>query len=295
VENITCKACQAVVDTKLEFCSSCGEWLGLKIEDLKTEPRLEESRFEKRTRIPQIKCSSCGNSNPPSVKSCRECGLLLVRPLSSYGATELPNRKEVPGIRGVFFLGLIISLISGGSYFYNAEIAEEVIEEMEIVVQTTMPTTSTTNSGLLRLQKPLTCSASSTYESASSNDFSCENLYDNAYTMWQDNSLNCKDGWLEFNFSEEIYIEFIVVQNAEKSTSFKRNYKVRDLLITGDDPDLEVQRELENDNYEQWVDVNTTTTFLRIDFLSAYPGEEINGQNSFDECAIQEIRFFGKG
>ena len=113
--------------------------------------------------------------------------------------------------------------------------------------------------------------------------------------MWQDNSLNCKDGWLEFNFSNEIYIEFIVVQNAEKSTSFKRNYKVRDLLITGDDENLEVQKELKNDNYEQWVDVNTTTTFLRIDFLSAYPGEEINGQNSFDECAIQEIRFFGKG
>ena len=63
MENITCKACQAVVDTKLEFCSSCGEWLGLKIDDLKTEPRLEESRFEKRTRIPQIKCSNCGNNN----------------------------------------------------------------------------------------------------------------------------------------------------------------------------------------------------------------------------------------
>ena len=59
--------------------------------------------------------------------------------------------------------------------------------------------------------------------------------------------------------------------------------------------DLEIQKELENDNFEQWVDVNTNTTFLRIDFLSAYPGEEVNGQNSFDECAIQEIRFFGKG
>ena len=295
MENITCKACQAVVDTKLEFCSSCGEWLGLKIDDLKTEPRLEESRFEKRTRIPQIKCSSCGNNNLPSVKSCREFGLPLVRPLSSYGATELPNRKEVPGIRAVFFLALIIPLIAGASYFYNTEIAEEVIEEIEIVDQTTIPTTSTTTQSMLKLQKPLSCSASSTYESASSNDFSCENLYDNDYTMWQDNSLNCKDGWLEFNFSNEIYIEFIVVQNAEKSTSFKRNYKVRDLLITGDDPDLEIQKELENDNFEQWVDVNTTTTFLRIDFLSAYPGEEINGQNSFDECAIQEIRFFGKG
>ena len=295
MENITCKACQAVVDTKLEFCSSCGEWLGLKIEDFKSEPTLDEGRFQKRTRVPQIKCSNCGNNNLPSVKSCRDCGKQLVRPLSSYGAAELPRRKEVPGIRAVFFLALIIPLIAGASYFYNTEIAEEVIEEIEIVEQTTIPTTSTTIQSMLKLQKPLSCSASSTYESGSSNDFSCENLYDNDYTMWQDNSLNCKDGWLEFNFSDEIYIEFIVVQNAEKSTSFKRNYKVRDLLITGDDQELEIQKELENDNFEQWVDVNTTTTYLRIDFLSAYPGEELNGQKSFDECAIQEIRFFGKG
>ena len=295
MENITCKACQAVVDKKLEFCSSCGEWLGLKIEDIQSKPNKEQDRFNKRTRLPQIKCSSCGKNNLPSVRSCRDCGALLVRPLSSYGASELPNRKEVPGIRAVFFLALIIPLIAGASYFYNTRIAEEVIEEIEIVEQTTIPTTSTTVQSMLKLQKPLSCAASTTYESGNAGDFSCENLYDNDYTMWQDNSLQCKDGWLEFTFEDEIFIEFIVVQNAEKSTSFKRNYKIRDLLITADDPELEIQKELENDNFEQWVDVNTTTSYLRLDFLSAYPGEDLNGQNAFEECAVQEIRFFGKG
>jgi len=295
VENITCKACQAVVDKKLEFCSSCGEWLGLKIEDIQSKPDKEQDRFNKRTRVPQIKCSNCGNNNLPSVRNCRDCGVPLVRPLSSYGASELPNRKEVPGIRAIFFLALIIPLIAGASYFYNTRIAEEVIEEIEIIQQTTIPTTSTTLQSMLKLQKPISCSASTTYESGNSGDFSCENLYDNDYTMWQDNSLQCKDGWLEFTFSDEIFIEFIVVQNAEKSTSFKRNYKVRDLLITAEDSELEIQKELENDNFEQWIDINTTTSYLRLDFLSAYPGEDLNGQNAFDECAIQEIRFFGKG
>tara|TARA_B100001113_G_scaffold335604_1_gene315303 strand:- start:569 stop:1456 length:888 start_codon:yes stop_codon:yes gene_type:complete len=295
VENITCKACQAVVNKKLEFCSSCGEWLGLKIEDVESKSNLEEDRFNKRTRVPQIRCSNCGNNNLPSVRNCRDCGSPLVRPLSTYGASELPNRKEVPGIRAVFFLALIIPLIAGASYFYNTRVAEEVIEEIEIVEQTTIPTTSTTVQSMLKLQKPVSCAASTTYESGNSGDFSCENLFDNDYTMWQDNSLQCKDGWLEFTFSDEIFIEFIVVQNAEKSTSFKRNYKIRDLLITGNDPELEIQKELENDNFEQWVDVNSTTSYLRIDFLSAYPGEDLNGQNAFDECAIQEIKFFGKG
>jgi len=295
VENITCKACQAVVDKKLEFCSSCGEWLGLKIEDIQTKPAQAEDRYIKRTRVPQIRCSNCGNNNLPSVRNCRDCGVPLVKPLTSYGASELPNRKEVPGIRAVFFLALIIPLIAGASYFYNTRIAEEVIEEIEIVEQTTIPTTSTTVQSMLKLQKPLSCAASTTYESGNSGDFSCENLYDNDYTMWQDNSLQCKDGWLEFTFEDEIFIEFIVVQNAEKSTSFKRNYKIRDLLITANDPELEIEKELENDNFEQWVDVNTTTSYLRLDFLSAYPGEDLNGQNAFEECAIQEIRFFGKG
>ena len=293
--NITCKACQAVVDKKLEFCSSCGEWLGLKIEDIQTKPDDVQDRYAKRTRVPQIRCSSCGNNNLPSIRNCRECGVPLVKPLTSYGASELPNRKEVPGIRAVFFLALIIPLIAGASYFYNTRIAEEVIEEIEIVEQTTIPTTSTTVQSMLKLQKPLSCAASTTYESGNSGDFSCENLYDNDYTMWQDNSLQCKDGWLEFTFEDEIFIEFIVVQNAEKSTSFKRNYKIRDLRITANDPELEIEKELENDNFEQWVDVNTTTSYLRLDFLSAYPGEDLNGQNAFEECAIQEIRFFGKG
>ena len=295
MENITCKACQAVVDKKLEFCSSCGEWLGLKIEDIQTKPTQAEDRYIKRTRVPQIRCSNCGNNNLPSVRNCRDCGVPLVKPLTSYGASELPNRKEVPGIRAVFFLALIIPLIAGASYFYNTRIAEEVIEEIEIVEQTTIPTTSTTVQSMLKLQKPLSCAASTTYESGNSGDFSCENLYDNDYTMWQDNSLQCKDGWLEFTFEDEIFIEFIVVQNAEKSTSFKRNYKIRDLRITANDPELEIEKELENDNFEQWVDVNTTTSYLRLDFLSAYPGEDLNGQNAFEECAIQEIRFFGKG
>ncbi len=296
MENITCEACQATVDKKLEFCSCCGEWLGLKIENYKSSSTKEEDvRFQKRTRIPQIKCSNCGNNNLPSVKNCRDCGAALVKPLSSYGAAELPNRKEVPGIRAVFFLALIIPLIAGASYFYNSRIAEEVVEEIAIVEQTTIPTTSTIIESKLGPKFPISCAASSTYDSSSTGDFACENLFDGTYSMWQDNSLKCEDGWIEFNFSNEIFIEFIVVQNAQKSNSFKRNHKVRDLLITGDDPELEIQKELENDNFEQWVDVNTSTSYLRIDFLSAYPGEDLNGQEPFDECAIQEIRFFGKG
>ncbi len=292
MEKITCKAYQAVVDKKLDFCSSCGEWLGLKIEDLEDKESNIDNKIQKRTRIPQIRCNNCGNNNLPSVKNCKECGALLVKPLSNYGATELPTRKEVPGIRAVFFLALIIPLIAGASYFYNTRLAEEVIEEIEIVEQTTSTITTTTSQQLLKVQIPLTCSASSTLDSNS--DFSCENLYDNDFTTWQDNSLRCEDAWLEFEFANEVYIEFIVIHNSEKSASFKRNYKIRDLVVTSNLENQQIQRELENHNTEQWININETIKYLRIDVLSAYPGEEFNGQEPFQECAVQEIRFFGK-
>jgi len=118
VENIICKACSASVEKDLEFCSSCGEWLGLKIEEIESNETNETTPLV-RNRVPQIKCSSCNTANLPSVKNCKECGNPLIKPLSSYGATDLPNRKEVPGIRAVFFLALIVPLIAGASFFYN--------------------------------------------------------------------------------------------------------------------------------------------------------------------------------
>jgi hypothetical protein len=107
--------------------------------------------------------------------------------------------------------------------------------------------------------------------------------------------LACKDGWVEFSFAKELYIEFLVFQNVEDSKSFTRNNKVRDILITTNDSEFSLDKELENDNTSQWIDINATTSYLKIDILSAYPGEEISGSQPFEECAIQEITFYGRG
>ena len=290
MENITCRGCQATVDRSLEFCSSCGEWLGIKLEDISSETPKEKNSGTKRTRVPKIKCANCGNLNLPSIRNCKECNAPLVKPLSTYGATSLPNRKEVPGIRAVFFLAIIVPLIAGASYFYNNQIASDVQEEIEIIEQTTLLTTTTTPLSNLKPQVPIACTSSSSFDST----FTCINLYDDSNAMWQDNSLQCKDAVLEFTFSDEIYFEFIVFQNAEKSSSFIRNFKARDIRITTNDNDFMVEKELENDNFQQWIDLNTNASQINISIISAYPGEDSNGQNAFNECAIQEIKFFGK-
>ena len=290
MENIICKACSASIEKDLEFCSSCGEWLGLKMENIEKKESTSNTPTL-RNRVPQIKWPSCGALNLPSIKNCKECGSPLIKPLSSYGAADLPNRKEVPGIRAVFFLALIVPLIAGASFFYNSRIADDVIEEIAAVEQTTSTSSSTTIPSVLKKMYPISCTSSSQLDE----EYSCENLYDGTLKSWQDNELECVDGFLEFTFSNPMYIEFIVFQNLESSTSFKRNFKVRDIQVITDENSILIEKELQNTNNQQWINIDSTTATLRIDILSAYSGEDVGISKAFKECAIQQLTFYGKG
>ena len=271
MEKVECKACSATVDKSIEFCSSCGEWLGLSIKDVENSGAKTEPEVTRRVRPPEE---------------------LLSQPLSNYGATSLPTRNEVPGIRAVFFLAIIIPLIAAASYYYNQNIAEEVIEEIQVVEQPTTTSTSTTVQSLMKRQFPFSCSASSSL----GDGWSCEKIYDNEPSSWQDKSLECADATLEFTFSKDVYFEFLTYENLDDSKSFKRNFKPRDILITSEEEGFSIEYELENQNTStQWIDLNTTTSVITIQILSAYPGEEVNGAEAFPECAIQEITFYGRG
>ena len=272
MKKIECKSCSAVVDKGLEFCSSCGDWLGLSLKDMESKDSSQGEKVERTKKAPEQ---------------------LLNKPLANYGATPIPSRKEVPGIRAVFFLTFLIPVIALASYFYNQNVAEEVIVQSEIIQQSTTSTTTTTVVSVLQKQYPISCSSSSSYNDG--DGWSCDNLYDGDKSTWQDNSLACKDGWVEFNFAQELYVEFIVFQNVEDSKSFARNHKARDIIITTNNEDFLLNKELENDNTSQWIDVNASTSYLKIDILSAYSGVEVSGSQPFDECAIQEITFYGRG
>ena len=272
MEKIECNSCSAVVDKSIEFCSSCGDWLGLSLKDMEKENSTQKDQIQRTTKVPDE---------------------LLNKPLSTYGATPLPSRKEVPGIRAVFFLTFLIPVIALASYFYNLNVSEEVIEQVEVVQQSTTTSSTTTVQNILRKAYPISCSASSSYNDG--DGYSCENLYDSDPSSWQDNGLQCKDGWIEFSFAQEIFIDFIVFQNVEDSKSFKRNFKARDTLITTNDTEWSLDKELLNENGSQWIDIKQTTSYLKIDILSAYPGEEVGTNDAFDECAIQEILFYGRG
>ena len=54
MEKITCKGCQATIDYTLEFCSSCGEWLGLKLDEVIDEVAIENTSEAKKQRIEKL-------------------------------------------------------------------------------------------------------------------------------------------------------------------------------------------------------------------------------------------------
>ena len=51
MEKIECKACSASVDKSIEFCSSCGEWLGLSIKDIDNTGNNTPTEITRRTRL----------------------------------------------------------------------------------------------------------------------------------------------------------------------------------------------------------------------------------------------------
>lgn len=143
---------------------------------------------------------------------------------------------------------------------------------------------------VLERKYPLFCFSSSSLDEVST----CENLYDSGISTWKDNNMGCEDAWIEFTFSQEIYLEFIVFQNPEIYEYFVKTYNARDILITNSDLGYSLNKEMQNENISQWIDINAMTSDVYIQILSAYPGEEINGIQPFSECAIQEITFYGR-
>ena len=54
MEKITCKGCQATIDNTLEFCSSCGEWLGLKLDEVVDEVAVENTSEAKNKELKSL-------------------------------------------------------------------------------------------------------------------------------------------------------------------------------------------------------------------------------------------------
>ena len=182
----------------------------------------------------------------------------------------LKRNKTITYTIGALVIGLTVGMAINPTESIKGDTAEEIF---------------------LSLIEPIDCTESNKL----SNKYSCNNLLDWDYYFWSDNGNFCNNQWVEFNFGEETYIEFIVLQNLERSSEFKANYRIKDLEIYTDSRDeYPIRKTLEDDNFEQWLDVNQNLTYLRIQMLNGYPSVKDGDIEPTNNCALQEVRFFGR-
>ena len=154
---------------------------------------------------------------------------------------------------------------------------------------TTLGETSTTLANVVELE-PFSVDASSSFPG-----FEESNLIDGVdSTYWNDNSLRGNNAWLEFEFAQEVQITEIELQNLQDEEKFRRNYRIKSIVITVDDLQIEIPDQLEDNTEQRRIQIGSlATTRVRIEIRSTYPAEQFNGGVPFDELALQSVTFFG--
>ena len=173
----------------------------------------------------------------------------------------------------LLLLGLSVGWFANNFYYANFYDVEAALERLGV---------SDEEPSLFRIETT-SCNSSS---EANENQ-SCENLYDFTSEGWEDDGKNCKDQWIELNFSEEQYVEFVVLQNYQYEGLFAQKDKIKDLKIISD-KGTSVTHTLENSTDSQWIDVNFNASSLRFEILSNY--ETLGVEN----CHLESIDIFGR-
>lgn len=176
-------------------------------------------------------------------------------------------------ILSISFLSLLISINSTSSVVKQADNSEEAI---------------------LQMIYPVKCSSSSTL----SDEYSCENLYDSDNTYWSDDRNSCSlPTWIHFTFEEDIFLEFIVIQNVENSDLFNTRYNIKEFRLRTYNQGIDespVMRILEDNNISQWFDIYENVNKIKIEVFNAYPPTKYLDLSETKSCVLQDIRFYGR-
>ena len=176
-------------------------------------------------------------------------------------------------ILSISFLSLLISINSTSSVEKQADSSEEAI---------------------LQMIYPVKCSSSLTL----SEEYSCENLYDSDNTYWSDDKNSCSlPTWIHFTFEEEIFLEFIIIQNVEDSDLFSTRHNIKEFRLRTYNQGVDespVMRNLEDNNISQWFDVNENVNKIKIEVFNAYPPTKYLDLSDTKSCVLQDISFYGR-
>lgn len=239
-------------------------------------------RVEAPEPVASVVCTSCGSSNPAHNRHCEECGARLGS--GPLPVAPAPMIRATPGGRALTVLGGVLLIVLVAVLFMNLRGSGDT-------TTTTLEAATTTSLGPnVRPLLPFDVDASSFFPG-----FEPGNLIDDdPASYWNDNSLRGNNAWLEFSFAQPVQITEIELQNLEDEEKLKRNYRIKSLVITVDDLQIEIPHQMSDSSSPERIQVGSLgTTVVRISVKSTYPAEQFNGGVPFDELALQEVKFFG--
>ena len=194
-------------------------------------------------------------------------------------------------IKRKVFLIILFSFLIACS---GVSVVVEVVDEESAPKKIAETSEDTYEQTILKKIYPIDCISSQVL----SDEYSCENLYDLDTTFWSDNTNSCNiPTWIEFTFENEIFLEFIVIENIEDSDLFNTRFNIKDFRLRTYNEGVDespVMRVLENDNISQWFDINETITKLKLEVFSTYPPTKYLDLEDTKSCVLQEIAFYGR-
>jgi hypothetical protein len=173
----------------------------------------------------------------------------------------------------VLLFGVFIGWTSNNYYYANFyEPSDELLALFE-----------EDDEGYLQRVFPVSCSASSQLNE----NQSCENLFDLNSDGWEDNNLNCKEQWIEFDLGEEYFVEFIVMQNYQYEGLYAQKDKIRDFTLEMNNEN-EYSDTMIDSTDSQWFDINEDASTIRMKVISSW------NTVGTETCHLQEFEIYGR-
>lgn len=228
-----------------------------------------------------IICASCGTLNHAANRHCDNCGARLVR--SQMPVAPQPMLRTTAGARALIVLASVVLAVALLALVFN------VVGGETDVPPTTEPTETTLAASVVELE-PLRIECTSELTS-----FPCAALIDGDPTT----SWNATDGGVGSEiivyFNPPVQITELWVQNLTDEGRFLRNARIRGIEVSIDDrPQLTIQELADTQDVQQIRVQSLRTNRVVLRITSSYPGIAHEGQEPFNELALQAITFFGR-
>jgi hypothetical protein len=229
-----------------------------------------------------ILCSSCGTLNHVGNRHCDSCGTRLVR--SQMPVAPQPMLRTTAGARALIVLAGVVLAVALLALTFN------VLGGTETAAPTTTAQVTQPTVGAIGPLEPLQVRCTSELAS-----FPCEALVDgNPDTSW-----NATEGGvgtvITFYFRPPVQITQMWIENLQDEGRFLRNARISSIEVELDDrPNLHIFPVADTQEPQEFGLNSMRTSRVDVTIMGAYPGIAHDGQEPFNELAVQSITFYGR-